>query len=192
MSNEPKRSTRNAEETRAKIVEAAQLVFAKKGYPHAGLREIAKQAEVAVSLIIKHFGSKAGLFDQALTSALIDPAVFQSDRASFGQKIVDAVNDPDEPMLAPTMVALSLGDEEARAIIDRVTRESILAPMTEWLGDFVPAARAKAILMLTTGYAIFTRPIGGEDSAETARILADLLQEIVDKGQLEGALAREQ
>lgn len=181
MPDEPKRGARNAQETRAKIVEVAQQLFSEKGYPHAGLREIAKRAEVAVSLIIKHFGSKAALFDRALNAALIDPAVFQSDRARFGRKIVEAVSDPKEPMLLPSMIALSLGDQEARGIIEHFAADRIFAPMAEWLGKPLPEARAEAILMLTTGYAILTRSMPSEHSTETARILASSLQAIVDE-----------
>jgi len=180
MPDEPERPERNAEKTRSRIIEAAQRIFAEKGYSHTGLREIAGSAGVAVSLIIKHFGSKAGLYEQALTSALIAPEVFQSDRPRFGQRIVEAVSDPSEPMLAPTMIALSVGDKEAREIIERVHEERIVGPMSEWLGTPSAAARARAIVMLTTGYAIFTRPFDGGAAAESMQILADSLQAIVD------------
>lgn len=61
---------RGAEATAAAIVEAARAVFHEKGFDAAGIREIAERAEVNIALINRYFGSKEGLFDTAVLSAL--------------------------------------------------------------------------------------------------------------------------
>lgn len=50
------------QDTRAKLLEAASGVFAKKGYSGATVKEIADSAGVNISLISYHFKGKEGLF----------------------------------------------------------------------------------------------------------------------------------
>lgn len=57
---------RNPEKTKFKILAIAKQMFAEHGYAQTGLREIAKTADVAPSLIVNYFGTKAGLFEAAL------------------------------------------------------------------------------------------------------------------------------
>ena len=176
-------STRS-EQTRERILDAARAVFSQKGYPHAGMREIASRAGVATSLLTKHFQTKAQLFEQALVTALIPIHVFQADRSRFGETIVNSIINPHVPMAAPTMLALSLGDAEAQEVAARVTQEHILKPMAAWLPKG-SMARATSVLMMTTGFAILQQnlPLGHTEDVqrETARMLAAALQAIVDE-----------
>lgn len=54
--------TRDAEATRAAILEAAERIFVEKGPARTSMSEIAKAADVTKSLIHHHFGSKEGLW----------------------------------------------------------------------------------------------------------------------------------
>ena len=60
----PKRIRMNGEDRKAKITEAARGVFAQKGFYGAGMREIAKAANVSESLIYQHFASKEVLYGE--------------------------------------------------------------------------------------------------------------------------------
>jgi AcrR family transcriptional regulator len=184
MADIAKPTVRNAQDTKARIIEAAQQVFSEKGYSDAGLREIARRANVAGSLVIKYFSTKANLFEEALTKALIDPKIFQEDRSNFGDFLVETLQNPNLRMVQPAMIALSIGDDEAKDIIARVSQEYVLKPMAGWLGTPDAKARASYILMLTMGYIMFARHIAMDDSAasrrETAALVAKGLQEIVD------------
>ena len=55
-----------APDTRHRLLEAAILVFAKKGYDGAGIREIAQRAQANSALVTYHFGGKEGLYREAL------------------------------------------------------------------------------------------------------------------------------
>ena len=55
--------TRDAEATRAQILDAATRAFADKGLRGSSVSEIAQSAGVTKSLIHHHFGSKQGLWD---------------------------------------------------------------------------------------------------------------------------------
>lgn len=181
---EDTKPAKRKEDTSARIIASAQKHFSEKGYSNTGLREIAKSAGVAGSLVIKYFSTKANLFEEALKNALIDPRFFQKDRSTFGQTLVDTLNDRDQSMIQPAMIALSIGDEEARKIIVRVSHEFVLTPMAGWLGTPDAKARASYILMLTMGYLVFAHHVAVDDSAssrrETASLVAQGLQAIVD------------
>jgi len=60
------RVRRSGEEVRSRLVAAGRDVFAERGYAGASTKEIANRAEVAEVLLFRHFGNKAGLFDEAV------------------------------------------------------------------------------------------------------------------------------
>jgi len=62
----PGRPTVRGDKTRKAIIDAAGARFASDGYDKATLRAIAGDAHVDPALIIRHFGSKAGLFAAAV------------------------------------------------------------------------------------------------------------------------------
>ena len=62
----PARSRRTGHEVRSRLLTAAREVFAERGYAGASTKEIARRAEVTEVLLFRHFGSKAGLFDEAV------------------------------------------------------------------------------------------------------------------------------
>lgn len=48
------------------LLESARELFAERGYAGTSTREIAKAAAVSEPMIFRHFGSKAGLFEEAV------------------------------------------------------------------------------------------------------------------------------
>jgi TetR/AcrR family acrAB operon transcriptional repressor len=54
--------------TRDQLLKAGLKVFSRKGYTTSTLEDIAREAEVTRGAIYWHFGSKAELFDELLTS----------------------------------------------------------------------------------------------------------------------------
>jgi AcrR family transcriptional regulator len=175
---------RSSGETKARILLAAQDIFASKGYSHAGLREIASASGVAPSLLIKYFGTKARLFEESLIAAILPLRHFQQDRARVGEAIVASVLDRESRMLAPGMIALASGDAEAREIAQRVVKEEIVVPMSRWLGREHAAARALDILAMTTGFWMFHRNMStlleADEMARSAALFARSLQDLVD------------
>ncbi len=65
-----RRRSRDAERTRAAILQAAREVFILGDYHQASLSDISRRAGVAQSLIHHHFGSKKGLYISAMHAYL--------------------------------------------------------------------------------------------------------------------------
>ena len=59
--------------TRRAILEAARSAFAAHGYDQATIRSVAATAGVDPSMVMRYFGSKAGLFTAASTTRLQPP-----------------------------------------------------------------------------------------------------------------------
>ncbi|HEV8627763.1 MAG TPA: helix-turn-helix domain-containing protein [Acidimicrobiia bacterium] len=57
---------RTPEEVRGLLLESARELFATKGYAGTSTREIALRAAVSETLLFRHFGNKAKLFDRAV------------------------------------------------------------------------------------------------------------------------------
>jgi AcrR family transcriptional regulator len=76
--------TAEQQAARSRILTAAALVFARKGYGAAGIREIAQQADVNISMISYYFGGKEGVLKEiinqtfarytAMLDVCLDPA----------------------------------------------------------------------------------------------------------------------
>lgn len=81
MTVPPGRRERKKAATRRKIAEAALQLFLERGYDAVGIRDVAAEADVAVTTLFAHFASKEALvfeqddhFEQRLTQAVTDRA----------------------------------------------------------------------------------------------------------------------
>ncbi|GAB7184900.1 TetR/AcrR family transcriptional regulator [Kitasatospora sp. Ki12] len=81
------RRERKKAATRQKIADTALRLFLERGYEAVGIREVAAEADVAVTTVFSHFASKEAL-------------VFEQDQ-DFEQRLTRAVTDrsPDEPLI---------------------------------------------------------------------------------------------
>lgn len=114
--------------TRRAILEAARSAFAANGYDRATIRGVARAAGVDPSMVIRYFGSKAGLFTAAATADLPALDLSAVPRAERGEAFVrhllgrweDPVSGERLMMLLRTAVT---SDEVAERLT--VLRESI-------------------------------------------------------------------
>lgn len=88
------RQKRRVEARKARILEAAARVFARKGYERATTREIADEADVSEGSIFYHFGSKRDLLlnimDQLIVnSAMVEEVLAQADMSDLRAFLVD-------------------------------------------------------------------------------------------------------
>lgn len=177
---------RDAQASRARILEAAQRAFSETGYSDTGIRDIARLADTSSTLLLRYFGSKAGLFEAALIAAVPVDTVLAHPRDRFGEGLADSLLDPDNAIRPPLMIALASGDAEAAAIAARVIEERSIAPLAEWLGPPDGRARALEIAMLATGLVTYVRqlPLRKMTAEERQHITAwftRAVQAIVDR-----------
>ncbi|WP_037570492.1 TetR/AcrR family transcriptional regulator [Phaeacidiphilus oryzae] len=81
MTSPPGRRERKKAATRQKIADTALRLFLERGYDPVGIREVAAEADVAVTTLFSHFASKEALvferdddFERRLRSAVTDLA----------------------------------------------------------------------------------------------------------------------
>jgi len=162
---------RDAQATRAAILEAAKTQFARLGYDHAALREIAAEAGVDVALIKRYFGGKEGLFTEALKES-IRPRLTEWDRASFAQEIAAMMAGPapaDEPKTHGFQFLLRAATSPATApLLNVAIQERFLGPIRDWLGGEDSQARARVLASILIGLLV-ERLIRGEPLAGRER-----------------------
>jgi AcrR family transcriptional regulator len=171
---------RDAARTRARILAAAIKVFGSVGYSKAGLREIALEAGVATSLMLRYFGSKVGLFEAALLETIEKNSVFTLEKSDFGRTMAELM--VEEPNISITaMLVLALADPEAKDVAQRVSRSRIIAPLAAWLGPPQAFDRALNLYSLMAGFVILAQSLGTTSiPAGSLTWLANGLQRIVD------------
>lgn len=174
---EPKR--RDAVKTRARILNAATEAFAGHGYAKAGIRDIAASAGVAPSLLVRYFGTKAALFEEALTYGIYTHSIFTRNRKNFGERMARMIAGNDDRITS--MMVLAIADPESKAIARRVSRRHVLEPLAEWLGPPNAYVRAQQMVSLFTGFALQMHHLADTPvPPDSVRWIARLLQDIVD------------
>lgn len=76
---------RNPEESRRRILDAAESAFARRGYDGARLRDIAQDAGVHHALVHHYYGDKRGLFQEVLQRGLDRVSDAARDSLSTGE-----------------------------------------------------------------------------------------------------------
>jgi AcrR family transcriptional regulator len=182
-----RRSRRSSVDTKARIIEAAQAAFASRGYAQSVLTEIADRAEVTAPLIIRYFGSKEGLFEEAFSQCLKAMPTLTAEPPEFGRMAIGLMSGDHLPARrASAMLAHSIGDPRAREIARRLIRQHVLTPLVGRIDDPDADARAELILMLGVGYTTMRMVVPAEPVPEgepdfLTDWLAEALQSIVDR-----------
>jgi AcrR family transcriptional regulator len=77
-----------SEGTRRTILDVARSVFAARGYEQTTIRAVAAQAGIDASMVMRYFGSKAGLFAAASTMDLQAPDLRSATANRRGELLV--------------------------------------------------------------------------------------------------------
>ena len=145
------------------------------------MRDVARKADVASSLVFQHFGSKLELFEASLIVAVGDSTVLEGDRATAGARLADLTLSNVDISLTSMMV-LSIGDAEAAAVTAKVIKGYVVDQMAAWLGPPHAQARAMNLLMLMTGFTVYMRRIPVAPIPQvTQNWLAQSVQAIIDQ-----------
>lgn len=129
--------------TRRAILDAARSAFAAHGYEQTTIRAVAAAAGVDASMVMRYFGSKAGLFALAATADLTVPDLREVPPAERGEVLVRHLVDRWEDT--------SRDDELILLLRTAVTSEAVAAQLQDVLARLVTGPVAA---------------LGGENAAE--------------------------
>jgi AcrR family transcriptional regulator len=156
---------RDAEATRAAILEAAKAHFALLGYDCAVLRDIAREAGVDVALVKRYFGGKEALFVEALKASFGPDGAREWDRATFAHEMAAMLADSphvDEARTHKFQFLLRAATSPTTApLLNVIVQDRFLQPIREWLGGPDADARARVLAASYIGFLV-ERLIRGE------------------------------
>ncbi len=150
---------RDADATRGDIIEAAKRVFTDKGFDQAGTREIADRAGVNVALINRYFGSKEGLFREAVIPALsVTQDQLDGSDDLAGVMTAMLLDKPREIGFDPIISMLrSASSETVASMLQDALEQQIIQPIAGHMGDPYGRERASIALMIFYGYDVLVR-----------------------------------
>jgi AcrR family transcriptional regulator len=181
-------------ETREKILACARRMFAEKGYDGASVRGIAREAGVDPALVHHFFGSKQGVFVEAMRFPL-DPDEILSrvaaarSRGELGVAMAETFLDvwEDPARRAPVLALLrsAMTNEQVATMVRQFVSAALLAPATETFGIApirIEAAVGQLFGVSVLRYVIGVEPIASATRQELVELLAPTLQRHFDEG----------
>lgn len=144
---------------RERILAAAGPLFLSEGYQGTTLRTVADRAGCDAALISYHFGSKKGLFAEAMAlevapSAVLDAAL-PGDPAALGLRLMPRVvafwERPELTHALADLVRLALADEGVRNTFVEYIDKELQDRLVEYFGGIDGRTRATALLTLVIG-----------------------------------------
>lgn len=122
---------RDSAATRAALLAAARELFATAGYDGTTVRAIAERAGVNQALLFRHFGSKDGLFAEALTGQALE-VLHDGPAAEIVPRTVRAIMTGDDVQLPLFLSALrSAGNSEAAGTVREELRVAFGGALAE-------------------------------------------------------------
>lgn len=180
------------QDTKTRIIVAARQLFSERSFTRVSLKDIAAEAGVSTTLIVKHFTNKERLFRLTLDFSDSARALFSG---PFGQLGMTACL---ETVTAPTTAPYSIirilaiadgGNDTLQAIGARI-KEDLLQVLARRIAQEAPHAnpspelRAQSAVALLVGLS-FMRRVGDIDYPAYARAeiidhYAELVQDIIN------------
>jgi AcrR family transcriptional regulator len=153
---------RSAEETRAALLAAARLRFARDGYEATNLRDIAADAGVNVALIPRYFGSKEGLFQTVVAfdrNRLVQ--IMQGPPEYLAERLLkNALADPTGSDHDLFVTLLRSSDYPPAAEYMRTLLDLLSADLATQTATPDAELRADLVVALITGIVVLRRLVG--------------------------------
>ncbi|MCV7217846.1 TetR family transcriptional regulator [Mycobacterium crocinum] len=180
--------TRNAAATREAILRSAIDNFARAGYDGVGVRQIAHDAGVTAMLVNRYFGSKEGLFAEAVETAFATPVFIgeqSDDLVGDIVRILVAKSGPNADAPQPFLIMLrSASNPAAMAIVRAAIERHVGARLARQLDTPDRQLRSEILLAVISGMLMMrgvvgTRALTRGKAADVARVLEPMIAELL-------------
>lgn len=190
--NATKRTRIPSSAMRERVLAAAGKAFSRAGYDSLGIREIAVEAGTDPAIVMRLFGSKAGLFTQLAQQAFADEPIFAGPLEELGKRLArHLMQEPTTPTTEGTddfqLLLRSATSLVAAPILSAALHKALIEPLGERIGGKQGAPRAALVVAQVMGFATLRFGLGSPaieagDRASTTRLLAQAIQRCVDQG----------
>lgn len=170
--------------SRVAIRDAAVRLFAERGYAGTSVRDIAGDAGVDPALVIRHFGSKEGLFLETMRLEF-DELGLDGPIESLGERLILSLLDADDHVRGVYLALIRASDAgEISSALREAHEQGFVAPLAARLAGDDAELRARLAAALVGGlfYALWVvrdASLLAESHAELARRYGALLQPLV-------------
>lgn len=176
---------RNAAATRQAILNAARQCFGHEGYDQVGVREIAALAGIDPSLVNRYFGSKEGLFAEAVSAKFDLGSLFTGEIATLGERLARYVLQGKTDNNHDPLVALlrSSANDVARRMLRDAIKDGFVGPLAACLDGPHVRERAELVGATLIGLLVYQTIVGSEDGNDVERQVAlagPMLQAVID------------
>lgn len=161
--------TKNRNATEAKILEAARRLFSHDSYDNVGIRDIASEAGVDSALISRYFGSKEGLFLEALENGRSHPDFLQEGRDGMAALAAEMLTDgpQDDDKLIDLLIMLNSANScDAGCAVRDSIETRFHRPVAALIGGENSDLRARLFGSVLMGLAISRTIMGPYGIAE--------------------------
>jgi AcrR family transcriptional regulator len=179
---------RNAAVTRQAILDSARWCFSHDGYDQVGVRDIAARAGADPALVNRYFGSKEGLFAEAVSAKFDLSELFDGDRAMLGERMARYIlhvqkkapsNDYD-PLIA---LLRSSSSEVAGSKLRDALVDGFVRPLAARLDGPDTMPRAELVASTLLGLLVYRTIVGGAIAQNDEQLIASIsrtLQALID------------
>lgn len=173
-----------SERTRRAILGAARATFAARGYERTTIRAVAARAGVDASMVMRYFGSKAGLFTAAVTMDLQVPDLGSAPVGRRGELLVrHFISRWEDPVRGEEMIALlrtAVTSEtvagQLQAVISQLVTEPITAFGDEQAGERGPLIAAQLLGLALCRYILRLEPLASLSADDVVAAVAPSVQ----------------
>jgi AcrR family transcriptional regulator len=171
--------------SRDHVLEAARRLFAERGYPSVTIRQIASEAGLSPSMVMKVGGSKAKIYEDAAPLSL-EPFDSSIPKSEIGKALADRIllrreHDMSEPWVQSVFRTADAPDPKTARLEFHTW---IHAYLNAWLvGDDALEQRAELLACLMTGLAVGLRAqrlLANVDDSWIADHYGRLMQQVID------------
>lgn len=175
MSKSRPERRRSSVETREAILLSARKAFAQSGYDGAGVREIAEGAGVTAMLVNRYFGSKEGLFAEAVAATMASPTILdprnldlENPAEAFARALVKITEKNATPLDGFLIILYSASSKRAAKIGREQIEKRHQKVMASLIKGELPQTRAAVALSLIAGFQVMRQMIGLAALSEVA------------------------